>query len=219
MNKLVIFDLDGTLVDSIYDITDSINAMLKKFNYGKISYCEIKGFIGYGAKNLVKNCIEFCGAKVTDSELDERLEYYNNYYTNSNSPKTKVFDGLKETLIELKKRGYMLAIVTNKPHETLESVNSVYLKDIGFTKIVGSKINLPRKPNPTVTLSLINDINADIEKTYFVGDGETDIETAINAKVKGIAVLWGYRTKEQLEKAGAKRFANVPSDLLKIISC
>lgn len=217
MNKLVIFDLDGTIIDSIYDITDSINEMLLRYNYGRISYSDIKQFIGYGARNLVKDCIEFCGGHVTETELDERLDFYNNFYTNSNSPKTKIFSGLKEVLSLLKNRGYLLAVVTNKPQQTLNNINNIYLKEIGFEKVIGASKDVMKKPNPTTTLSLIKELNADLNETFFVGDGESDILTSLNARIKGIAVLWGYRSKEKLEKVGAKLFANSPNDLLDLI--
>lgn len=214
MNKLVVFDLDGTLIDSMPDIVDSINVMLKKFGYPAKSYEQVAKATGDGARNLVRRCID---VKLSESELDERLEFYNAHYTSSGSPKTKVFDDVKEMLFELKKRGYKLAILTNKPQMTTDEVYKDHLQDVGFDAVVGQHVGMKIKPDPTMLLKIMEDLGVGKQNTYFVGDGEPDAQIAQNAGVKGISELWGYRTKEQLEKVGATTFAKTPTDLLKLI--
>lgn len=214
MNKAVIFDLDGTIIDSLPDIAYSINVMLEKFGYPNEQNAKIMQCIGSGARNLVKNVI---GIPLTEEELDERLDFYNKHYTSSGSPKTTLFNGVKEVVKELKKRGFKVAILTNKPQITTDNVNKTYLSNLGFDMVVGQKNGVKIKPDPTVTLSMLKEMGVEPENAYFVGDGETDVLTAINANIKGIAALWGYRSKSQLEKAGATVFANNLFELLDLI--
>lgn len=214
MCKAVIFDLDGTIIHSLPDIAFSINVMLEKFGYPKQTDSKIMQCIGSGARNLVKNII---GLPLTEDELDERLAFYNHHYTSSNSPRTTLFDGINQVILQLKERGYKVAVLTNKPQITTDDVNETYLKHLNFDMVVGQRKGFNMKPDPAVTLSMLKEMGVDRENAYFVGDGETDVLTALNAGVKGIAALWGYRTKAQLENAGAKVFAKNPLELLDLI--
>lgn len=213
-NKAVIFDLDGTLIDSVPDIADNINLMLDKFGYPRLSEDEVKSHVGHGARNLVADCI---GKPLTDKELDERLAFYNEKYTNSGSPKTRLFDGVKDMLVKLKNSGYKLAILTNKPQETTDNVVKNYMSDLGFDKIVGQSGKVKCKPDKTATLAILKELDVNIDNAFFVGDGDADVLTAINSNVKGIAVLWGYSSKEKLQGFGANTFVESPSELLDIL--
>ena len=213
-NKAVIFDLDGTLIDSITDITDCMNVMLSKYGYPVLTIEQMKKIVGYGAKNLVKHAIP---VELSEAELLERMNFYNDYYTASNSPKTKLFDGIAETLTELKKRGFMLAVLSNKPQETTDNVNDIYLKGLGFAAVCGQSEKVKCKPDPSGVNYILETLKVSPENAYFVGDGDTDVMTAKNAGIKCISVLWGNRTKGELEKVGATVFAENPSDILKVI--
>lgn len=214
MEKAVIFDLDGTLLDTVPDILDNINLMLKRFGYKEIDAETLKGYVGSGARKLCADCI---GAPLSETELDERLAFYNGLYTLSESPKTKLFDGIDMVLRTLKKRGYKLAILTNKPQETTDKVYKNYLKDFGFDAVVGQSGGVKCKPDKTATVNILNKLGVLPENCYFVGDGETDVLTSLNAGTRGISVLWGYRKKHHLLKVGAKVFAETPKELLSLI--
>ncbi len=214
MVKAVIFDLDGTLLNSVEDIADNINLMLKKFGYNTRTVDEIKSFIGHGARNLVKNSLGGCE---TDARVDECLAYYNDIYTNSGSPKTRLFEGVDKMLLALKQKGYKLAILTNKPQMTTDEVYKEYLSKYSFDKVVGQRGNVKIKPDPTVVNQIINELGVSKENVYFVGDGEPDAQVAINAQVNGICVLWGFRTRRQLEDAGATVFAESPDKVVQLI--
>ncbi len=214
MNKLVIFDLDGTLLDSVPDIEVCLNQTLTNFGYSTHSREEITTFIGNGARNLVKRALPL---NETEEKVDECLKYYNKIYTASGSPLTRLFDGIEKVINELWLRGYKIAILTNKPQITTDNIFSKYMAHLPISKVVGQVDGVKIKPDPTVTEQILTEFNVQKENAYFVGDGETDIKTAINAGIKGVGVLWGYRSKVQLEEAGATLFALVPEDLLKII--
>lgn len=216
-NKAVIFDLDGTLIDSVPDIAYNINLMLKKFGYKTLEKQRIQDFVGHGARQLCKDCIECTGNKITEKELDERLAFYNEKYTNSGSPNTYVYDGVKEMLKTLKERGYKLAILTNKPQSTTDSVYSRYLSEFNFDMVVGQQNGVKCKPDKTATVNILKELDCKPENAYFVGDGETDYLTSVNSGTIGISTLWGYNSKSKLLSFGAKQFASSPKDLLSLI--
>ena len=214
MNKAVIFDLDGTLIDSLPDIAEYVNKTLKKFGMPEKNYDFIRGLTGDGARNLINRAFDF---KVSEEELEERLEYYNRKYTDSGSPKTRVFDGVGEMLTQLKKRGYKLGILTNKPQMTTDVVYERLLKQYNFDIVVGSRPGMKIKPDPTMLLQMLKEIDVLPENCYFVGDDRPDALIAINAGVKGVSELWGYRDKQALIEVGATVFASTPQEILEII--
>ncbi len=214
MNKLIIFDLDGTLIHSLPDIMYNVNTTLTHFGFPNRSEEEIRKFIGYGAWELIRSSF---GNGVTDELVKEGLDYYNSIYNNDGGTQTVVFDGILDLLNSLKASGIKLAIVTNKPSSTTMSVYNKYLSSIEFDDIIGVNETVKRKPDPTSTLNLLENYDVSKENCYFVGDGETDVMTAINAGVKGVSVLWGYRDKLQLKQAGGTTFIEKPCKLLEII--
>lgn len=209
--------MDGTILDSVNDIAENVNKMLDKFGHRRLSLSEIKLIIGNGAKRLIEDALKLSGATFTEEELDERLSYYNDLYSASESPLTKPFDGIKRVISELSLRGYKIAILSNKPQKTLDKVCSVFLNDVNIDKIVGEQDGVKCKPDKAATVALLKELDVTAENCYFIGDGETDVITSLNAKTNGIAVLWGYRDKKRLLKAGAKVFAETPADLLNLI--
>lgn len=215
MKKLAIFDLDGTLIDSLPDIAYNVNATLTHFGLDALSTKKIKTLIGGGAKNLIFDAF---GGNLTDTELAEKLEYYNNAYSKSTSPLTKLFSGVKEMLFELKNRGYIIAVLSNKPNRTVQPIKNGLLKGLPIDIVQGACEEYPLKPNPQGAINMCKSLNVNPENAYMIGDGETDVTTAINSGMKGVAVLWGYRTKNQLQNAGATTFALNPQDILKVLN-
>lgn len=214
MNKTIIFDFDGTLLDSLPDITFNINKMLKKFGFQALDNQTIRSFIGNGAKQLVKDCI---GQNISEQLFNQCLNFYNSEYTSSACVYSKPFDGVYEMLSTLKQEGYKLCILTNKPQQTTNPIYEKFFSRFEFDCVIGQRDNIKCKPDKTATLNILKKLNTKLENAFFVGDGETDVITAINAGIKGIAILWGYRNKEQLALAGATTFAENPNELLKII--
>ena len=214
MNKAVIFDLDGTLLDTLTDIADNVNLALVKFGFPEREYSEIRSFIGNGARKLIERSL---GEGVSEQTVQECLDYYNDIYTNSGSPKTKLFQGVKEMLSTLKHKGYKIGILTNKPQITTEDVYITYLQEFEFDKVVGQSANVKCKPDKDAVLWILKDLDVLPENSFFVGDGETDAMLAINANMHGISALWGYRDKELLQSYGAKIFAKTPLEVLDLV--
>ena len=202
MYKLIIFDLDGTLLDTLPDIYTVLNGSLSKFGLPEITLEQTKKFVGNGAEKLVKRA-------VGDSVLFE--EVYADYsvqFPECGNANTKLFEGEKEVLKELRNCGVNFAVITNKPQRAAERVMAKFFGDIGFDFIIGQSDKHPLKPDPTSALAIIKSTGLNKSECLFVGDGETDVQTARGAGIDCVSVLWGYRSREELEKVGAKHFAN-----------
>lgn len=215
MEKVIIFDLDGTLLDTIKDIADNVNLTLERFGYPTLTEKEIMTYIGNGARNLMRRSVK---VELSDNAFEEVFRYYDALYSSSKSEKTCIFDGLDEVLIAFKNKGYKLAILSNKQQAATDNVYEKYLKDYQFDMVVGQRDGVPIKPDPTEVKRILKTFNVLPENAYFVGDGDADVKVSLNAGINGISVLWGYREKRQLESVGAKVFAKTPSDLLDLIS-
>lgn len=213
MVKAVIFDLDGTLLNTYPDLHVAMNAMLKEFSLPPISEAEVKSYIGYGARQYVQSAIP----ESMWDRTDECLAAYNRIYDGGGSPLTRLYDGIDGLLKELKKLGLKLVILSNKPQPSTDEVYAKYLKDYDFDYVYGQRPGFETKPSVQPTLFVLKELGLRPEEAVFVGDGETDMQTAINSGVAGIGVLWGYRSKEQLEKAGGKYFAASAGELLSLI--
>ncbi|MDE6505058.1 MAG: HAD family hydrolase [Clostridia bacterium] len=213
MYKLIIFDLDGTLLDTSRTIRSVLNDSLKKFSLPPISLEKTIEFVGNGAKKLVERAVggqrkELCESVYTD---------YSKNFANCNNSLTSLYSGASEALRRFGKAGVILAIVTNKPEQATLRVYEEFLSEYGFSAVVGQSEHAPLKPNPASTLKIIQDCGLKHEECLFVGDGETDVQTAANAGIKCVSALWGFRTREQLRTAGATLFAKNFNELEKIV--
>lgn len=212
--KLAIFDLDGTLLDTLDDLTDAINAMLATVGYPMKDREEVRKIVGSGKYRLIKDCLP---KNITESELERCISIYSIIYDGMGSPRTKVFAGLEMVIPELKKRGYKTAILSNKPQESTNIVYEKYLKEYGFDMVFGQSERIKCKPDPSGALYIIDKAGVLPDDVYFIGDGETDVMTALNAGVNCVGVLWGNRTETELRAVGCETFAKTPKDLLDIL--
>lgn len=216
MKKLLIFDLDGTLGDTLPTLTESMNSVLSEFSYPLVDDAHICSAIGNGMELMCRRCIPSEHYDNADIYLPFLASYkaaYAKNYLNIDEP----YAGLAETIAELKSRGYAIAALSNKPHRyTVDIVEKLFGKGY-FADIRGMIEGVPTKPDPTSFLDIASKLGFTAENTVMVGDSEPDINVANNAGANCIAVTWGYRTREQLEAAGAKTIIGTPSELLEIL--
>ena len=213
MIKGLIFDLDGTLLNTIKDIGDSVNAMLEDYGFKTHSIDEYRLMVGNGFNDLIYKALPSSTSENKQLEgLEKFLYYYNLNYMNSSLP----YDGIVELLKELEKRGIKLGVNSNKREDYTVSLLEAYLKDIHFIKIVGQK-DQPKKPDPLGARQIIEAMGAKEEEVLYVGDSKTDMLTAKNANLRSIGVLWGFRDEKELLLSGADYIAKEPIDILKII--
>lgn len=214
MNKLVMFDLDGTVLDTEEDLLIGANELFDRLGYPRVDRARIKLANGKDAYSYMRTLM---GDSVSMDEIKRAWDEYLKLLAEIGICKTKVFDGLEEVLSEFDKRGYILTILTNKAENELPAFAEKFLKKLPFDEIIGVGGTEDAKPAPNAILKLLKKYNIQKENAFMVGDGELDILSAINADVNPVAVLWGNRTQEQLAEVGAKIFASEPRELIDII--
>ena len=211
--KTVIFDLDGTLLNTLDDIRDSLNVALSKFGFKERSLEEVRKAVGYASKELLARTLE---GGYENPQLQTVLDYYLEYYEKHSNIKTKPYEGIIELLEELREQGVRVAIVSNKPQEAVSILSREIFGDL-VELAIGESAELPRKPNPAMLLKAVEELGCAKEECVYVGDTEVDVQTARNAEMDIIVVLWGFRTKDVLLKTGAKTFAADTKELGRII--
>lgn len=214
MIKAVIFDLDGTTISTLEDIQNSLNIVLKNNNYPIKNLEEVRLAVGTGSRNLIRKSLP---SDSTDETIDLILKEYVDTYSKNYLIKSQAYPGIKELLKELNSLNIKIAINTNKPDSiSKDLINKIFPK-INFIDIVGQKENQPRKPDPYATNQIIKKMKLNIDEVVYVGDSETDIQTAKNANIKSIGCLWGFRDLQTLKQAEADFIVSEPKEILQII--
>ncbi len=200
--EAVLFDLDGTLLDTVPDIRACLNESLALFSYPSVTEEQTKQFVGDGAKKLVERAVPEGGdVEGVYADFKKRFKDYP-------PERTRVYPREILCLQNLLAKGYKLGIVTNKPLRAAENVVRKLLPEIDFEILIGDTGRLPCKPDPCGALLASVMLKVFPSDCVFVGDGETDVLTAKNAHMYGVSCLWGYRSKWQLQKAGATEFVS-----------
>lgn len=206
MINTILFDLDGTILNTLSDITNALNHTLKHFNYETRTEKEVRSFLGNGARVLVTKAL---GDNL--ERLDEVLAFYLNYYEANSESLTKPYEGISELLSELK-GNYKLGVVSNKHQEAVvKIINKIFPNT--FDIIMGETANIAKKPAPDMIYHAIDTLQTTKDKTLFIGDSEVDILTAQRAGVDVIGVTWGFRDKEELIEAMPNYLIDEVSDI------
>lgn len=212
MAKLyAIFDLDGTLLDTLDDLKDSMNYILRQNNFPERSRDEIRSFVGNGLRKLVERALpekdEF-----EDTFIDKLYNNLGKYYKEHADIKTAPYPGILEMLDELRANDIEIAIVSNKIDPAVKELNSKYFGDRIKTAI-GEKPSIRHKPEPDMVFMAMQELSADKNNSIYIGDSEVDIQTAANAGLPCISVLWGFRDRKFLEESGGNNFADSMKNL------
>ncbi len=209
--KNIIFDCDGTIVDSIGDIRASINRTMDHFGYPQKSEKEVVAAICRGPVYLVRTLLP---EEAKEGEIFEKcLAFYRSTYGEHECELTDAYEGIRELVRKLRKNGCKVAVNTNKNQDHCEKILRKIFGDDAFDAIVGFDNVHPGKPDPYGALKAAKLIGADPKETVYVGDSDVDILTGKNAGMKTIGVLWGYRSKDVLLSAGADLLAQTPLEL------
>ncbi|MBE6956782.1 MAG: HAD family hydrolase [Ruminococcaceae bacterium] len=210
----VIFDLDGTLLDTLADLADSCNHVCAGHGWPTHDYSAYCYFIGNGAAKLVERAIP---ESVRGTDLGRQaLEEFIAYYEQHKADKTCPYAGMPELVDELKAAGVKIAVLTNKPDAAAGPVMEQYYPGV-FGLVQGGLPGVPLKPDPAPVHKLLERMGAHKEHTLFVGDSNVDIQTAKNSSLASCGVLWGFRSRPELEGEGADYIAATPQDLRSII--
>lgn len=207
-----IFDLDGTLADTLCDLADATNYGLKKLGYPVHPYESYKKFVGNGVQKL-------CYRVLPDDKKDDAekiLEFFNEYYGKHFLDKTSLYNGMRETLARLADNGVILAVATNKPQNFARQIVEKLLPEFDFVKVLGGCAERPKKPDTAIINEIISALPED-NRVFMIGDSNVDIQTAKNAGITSIGCEWGFRGREELENAGADFIAEKAEDIADFI--
>lgn len=212
--KAVIFDLDGTLVNSIEDIADAMNTVLQSYNYPTHSYEIYKQFVGSGIKRLVIKALpeNQCEEAQIDTVFNEMMRIYSTRCTQ----KTKPYDGIIDLLKQLKNQNIKLAVLSNKADQLTKKIVLALFPNY-FEAVEGLSDEAHKKPNPIKALEISKTLKLPPEDIIFVGDTAIDIQTAQNANMLAVGVSWGFRDKNELVESGAKHILNHPLELMDLL--
>ncbi len=209
MVQTVIFDMDGTLLNTLEDMLDSVNVTMDYVNYPRRTREEVRSFVGNGAAKLIERCMPN-GAK--DEQFDKALQFYRSYYNEHAQIKTEPYPGIPQLLQQLKERGVYLAVVSNKPDEAVQQLVKRYFPDV-FSAVVGNRADCAVKPAPDTVFLALREMNRSAEGAVYVGDSEVDIATGKNAGMPCFSVTWGFRSAEFLSDHGAEHLIHSAEEL------
>lgn len=211
--KLVIFDLDGTILDTLDDLCDSVNFALEKNNLPLRTLKEVRTFVGNGIRNLIERAVpENTPVAVTDSVFGD----FKTHYALHSADKTKPYDGIIQVIESIRGNGMKTAVISNKADFAVQSLIEKYFSGL-FDYIAGEKEGIKRKPAPDSVYGAINELKIGFADTVYIGDSEVDILTAKNAGLDCVAVSWGFRDKEQLALNGAKTIISDMKELEELL--
>lgn len=211
--KAVIFDLDGTLVDSLADLSDSVNLMLESYGFPTHEMEQYRYFVGNGSKKLMERTLP--RDKAASAEfVEEALAKYKAIYKERLLEKTRPYNGVRELLAELKSRGIPLAVCTNKHNDAALTIVKILFAPGTFEEVLGDRPGFPKKPNPATPLEIASHLGVKPDEVAYLGDTSVDMETAVHAGFLPVGVLWGFRPEEELVKSGAKVLLKAPLELL-----
>lgn len=216
MMKACIFDLDGTLVDTLESLTYSVQKTLAEMGLSKITKEQCRQFVGNGARCLIDQAIRAAGD--SDGErLDEAMKVYGRIFAKNCTYHVTLYEGIAEMVEALQDRGMKLGVLSNKPHAQTYQIVMELFGEGAFDCISGQQEHIKRKPDPEGVFRILKELDVSPEECLYVGDSEVDIETGKKGDIKTVGVTWGFRTKEELETAGAEHLIHHPMKLLQFI--
>lgn len=207
--ECAIFDLDGTLLDTLEDLADSLNYALRQSGYPERTISEVRSFVGNGIRKLIERGVP----KGTEEAMIQKVHGdFTEHYKTHCADKTKPYAGIPELLQRLKAAGCRIAVVSNKADYAVRELCDQYFDGL-FDVSVGERSGILKKPAPDSVNEVLNLLGADRKQSVYIGDSEVDIQTAANAEMESIIVEWGFRTKSFLKAQGAKNFVSSPDEI------
>lgn len=216
MIDTIIFDLDGTLLNTLEDLTNSVNYVMEQYDLPMHTIGEIRSYVGNGAAKLIERAIPH---GMDNPAYEEMLEAFRAHYALHCEDKAAPYEGVMELLSSLKQSGYRLAIVSNKPDRAVKQLYRKHFAEY-VQEAIGESAEIKKKPAPDMVYRALADLSSDASQAVYVGDSEVDLQTAANVPMPCISVTWGFRTREQLLTAGAveEKMINLPQDLPSLLA-
>ena len=212
--QLAIFDLDGTILNTLDDLADSLNHVLAQHNFPQHTADEVRMMVGNGILNLIKRALPNDTEQTT---VETVYADFNAYYKLHSADKTKPYDRITEMLEQLKARGIKLAVVSNKADYAVQDLCVKYFGGI-FDAVSGEKTGVPKKPAPDGVNNILSELGIERKNSVYIGDSDVDLQTAANAEMDCIAVNWGFRDEKLLRENGAELIVSSPDEIVEIIT-
>ena len=207
LKKAVIFDLDGTLLDTLEDLCDSVNVTMREFSSPERSLAEVRRFVGHGAAELIAKSLK---EGRDNPDYERALVFFKEYYASHAEIKTRPYDGVTDILEKMRRLNIPCAVVSNKPDATTGRLCKTYFDGL-ILEAVGDREGMPRKPAPDKVFATMKNLGC--ERAIYVGDSEADVLTAKNASIPCICMTWGFRDREDMEAVGGEIFCNSAKEL------
>ncbi|MBQ8176935.1 MAG: HAD family hydrolase [Oscillospiraceae bacterium] len=212
--ELAIFDLDGTILNTLDDLADSLNHVLAEHGFPQHTADEVRMMVGNGILNLIKRALP---DNAEQAVVETVYNDFNKYYKLHSADKTKPYEGIIEMLEQLKSSGVKLAVVSNKADYAVQDLCVKYFGRI-FDAVAGEKTGVPKKPAPDAVNNILAQLGIERKKSVYIGDSDVDLQTAENSEMDCIAVNWGFRDEKLLRENGAELIVSSPSEIVKIIT-
>lgn len=211
--KTIIFDLDGTLLNTLTDLYNSVNYAMRSCSFPERSMDEVRRFIGNGVHTLIRRAAP---KGITEEQYWAAYNAFEEHYAKHNRDYTAPYDGIPELMRELKKRGYQLAIVSNKIDFAVQALKQEFFDDT-VDCAVGDSEGIENKPAPDMVYKAMKELGAELGECVYIGDTDVDLATAENSGMPCISVSWGFRSRAELEGYAAPMIADLPSDILGLV--
>ena len=209
--KLCIFDLDGTLINSLYDLADAMNYALQKYGFPVHDREKYRFMVGGGISVVADR------AMAVPAEIEKKeavLANFNDYYQVHNTDNTVPYEGITELFDNLDNKGVLYSVLSNKPDKFTKQIINKLFPDRKFAAVIGKRDEFPRKPDPASVNNLISDLGFYSRDCLYIGDSNIDMQTAKNASLRSVGVSWGFRPISELLESGAQHIAEKPADIL-----
>lgn len=214
MKQLAIFDLDGTLLNTIKDLGTACNYALNKHGFSGHSLSTYPFMVGNGVRKLIQRAQPDADEQMVDTLLNDFKEYYDSHSTDFTTP----YNGIPELLDELTQRGVKIAVASNKYQSATEQIVRHYFESIPFVAIMGQEEGRPIKPDPSIIFAILNQSPTPKSEVIYIGDSAVDIETARRACVTSVGVTWGFRTVSELRQAYADHIISTPNEIINLLN-
>jgi phosphoglycolate phosphatase len=216
MKKNIVFDLDGTLLDTLEDIAISANFTLVSLGFQAQEREKYRYFVGEGVFKLFENI--FASNPQTPELIQEAVLLFQSHYAKQFNQNTTLYEGISKMLTFLQKRGFKMAILSNKPDSFTKMCAMKYLREWKFEVVFGAREGIPRKPHPEGALEICTLLHVKPNECYYLGDTMIDMQTANNAGMIALGALWGFREEAELRAHGAKYLVKTPSEVIKLLA-
>ena len=216
MKKLAIFDLDGTLLNTIKDLGEAVNFALDRNGFHTHSVASYPYFVGNGVRRLIERSLPE-DARKKASVVEAMLKDFKQYYNEHNTDRTVPYEGIRETLEQLSSNGVQLAVASNKYQEATVKIINHYFPDIPWVAVQGQQDGIPVKPDPSIVFMILAQAHISKQETIYIGDSGIDMETARRACIDSVGVTWGFRPVKELKEYHANVIINKPQDIVPIV--